>query len=177
MRDDGERSQRSPLEELIDVLDVAARLADALGGDPMLQRVIEAFRLMPFEDREVIAHVIEREVQARRLSVASEVATGQSMHANPHARLYVRSHEKVTLPRILLERNELMLAMLAGMRAAPLLLVPEIHQAWTDGTRDALEHLEPSARRAAAVLLREVLALVEEAEGTAATTKQSARAS
>ncbi len=177
MRDDGERSQRSPFEELIDVIDVAARLADSIGSDPTLQRVIEAFRLMPFEDREVIAEVIEREVQARRLSVASEIATGQSMHPNPHARLYLRSHEKVALPRILLERDELMLAMLAGMRASPLLLVPEIHEAWIDGTRGALEHLDASARRAAALLLREVLALVEEADGSTATNEQAARAS
>jgi hypothetical protein len=177
MSDDGERSQRSPVEELIDVIDVAARLADALGGDPMVQRVIEAFRLMPFEDREIIADVIEREVRARRLSIASEVATGQAMHPNPNARLYLRSHEKHTLARILLERDELMLAMLAGLRASPLLLVPEIHQSWIEGTRAALEHLEPSARRAASLLLREALALVEEADQSTAATDRPARAS
>jgi hypothetical protein len=176
MRDDGERPQRSTLEELIDVIEVAAQLTDAIAGDPTIQRVIEAFRLMPFEDREIVADVIEREVQARRLSIASEVATGQSMHPNRSARLYLRSHEKVAFPRNLLERDEFMLAMLAGMRAAQLLLVPEIHAAWIDGTRGALEHLEPSARRAASLLLREALALVEEAEGSTAS-KQSARAS
>jgi hypothetical protein len=175
MGDDGERSVRSLLEELTDVIDVAARLAEALSGDPTVQRVIEAFRLMPFEDREVIADVIEREVQARRLSLASEVATGQSMHPNPNARLYLRSHEQPALPRNLLERDELMLAMLAGMRVTPLLLVPDIHAAWIDGTRGALEHLEPAARQAAAVLLREALALVEEVDAAAAN-EQAARA-
>jgi hypothetical protein len=175
MRDDGERPVRSTLEELTDILDVAARLAEALGADPTVQRVIEAFRLMPFEDREVVAEVIEREVRARRLSIASEVATGQSMHPNPNARLYLRSHEKAALPRNLLERDELMLAMLAGMRVTPLLLVPDVHEAWVDGTRGALEHLEPAARQAAKMLLREALTLVEEAERS--TRKPAARAS
>jgi hypothetical protein len=163
MRDVGERGIRSTLEELTDVIDVAARLADTLAGDPTIQRVIEAFRLMPFEDRDIVAQAIEREVQARQLSRATEKATGQSMHPNPHARLYLRTHEKAAVPRNLLERDELMLAMLAGMRVTPLLHVPESHQAWVDGTRGALEHLEPAARRAVAMLLREVLALVDEA--------------
>lgn len=175
MRDDGKRPVRATLEELTEVIDVAARLAEAISSDPPLQRVIEAFRLMPFEDREVVARALEREVQARRLSVATEAVTGQAMHPNPNARLYLRSHEKATLPRYLLERDELMLSMLAGMRAAQLLFVPEIHEAWIAGTRTALEHLEPSARDAVALLLREVLALVEEAKE--APEKSAARAS
>ncbi len=164
MDDDGgrPRSGTSTLEQLIEVLDVAARLTDVLAGDPALQRVFDAFRVMPMEDRTVIARVIEREVQARRLSLATETVTGQSMHPNPHARLYLRSHQK-TVPRLRPERDELMLSMLAAMRLTPILLVPDIHTAWLDGTRDALEHLEPSASGATAQLLREMLEIVESA--------------
>jgi hypothetical protein len=164
--DAGEKS-RATLEELTGILDAAARLADALAGDPVLRRLLESFRLMPLEDRDAIAGAIEREVQARRLSRATEGATGQSMHANPNARLYLRSHE-TAMPRNLLERDELMLAMLSGMRVAPLLLVPEIHASWLDGTREALEHLDPQAVAAVAQLLREALALVEQADSDAA---------
>jgi hypothetical protein len=164
MDDDGERLPRGrgTLDELTLILESAARLADELGQDPLMSRVMAAFRLMPLEDRETVAHVLEREAQARRLSRATEQSTGQSMHPNPHARLYLRAHEEPR-PRNLLERDELMLAMLAALRVTPILLVPEIHASWLDGTRAALEHLEPDARSAAAQLLREVLALVEAA--------------
>lgn len=142
------------------MIEVAARLADALAADPLLHRVTEAFRLMPLEDRETIVTALEREVQARRLSLATENATGQSMHPNPNARLYLRSHETV-VPRRLLERDELMLSMLRGMRVSPILLVPDIHAAWVDGTREALQHLDASTRAAVAQLLREALVMVE----------------
>jgi hypothetical protein len=151
---------RTALEELTDVLDVAARVANELLDDPSLQAVIEAFRLMPLEDRAVLAAVVQREVQARRLSLATESTTGQSMHPNPNARLYLRSHEKA-VPRGLLERDELMLAMLAGLRVTPILLVPDIHATWLDATRAAVQHVEPAARRAAGQLMREALELVE----------------
>lgn len=165
MRDDGERGFRSTLDELTDVIDVAVRLADTLGGDQTVQRVVEAFRLMPFEDRAVIAEVIEREVQARRLSAATERVTGQTMHPNPNARLYVRAHEKPVI-RNVGDRDELLLATLAGLRVMSIVLVPEIHEAWIDGAREAVEHLEPPARRAAMTVLREALALLEEADAS-----------
>jgi hypothetical protein len=177
MDDDGTRRPRgrATLGDLVAALDAAARLADELGHDPLVQRVVEAFRLMPLEDRETVAVVLEREVQARRLSLATEEATGQSMHPNPHARLYVRAHE-TPAPRNLLERDELMLAMLAGLRLTPILLVPDIHASWLDGTREALGHLEPGALAAATQLLREALALAEESAAGAATAGRTARA-
>src|SRR5262245_25215169 len=119
MRDSDRKSEssRSTLHELADVIDAAVRLADAIANDPVLHRLLEAFRLMPLEVSGTILCAIEREVQARRLSVATEDATGQSMHPNPNARLYLRSHEQV-VPRNLLERDELMFAMLSGMRVS-----------------------------------------------------------
>ncbi len=174
MRDGGDREFRSTLEELTDVIDVAVRLAEALAGDATVQRVIEAFRLMPFEDRHVIAGVLEREVQARRISQATERATGQAMHPNPNARLYVRSHEKV-VPSPSLERDEMMLRMLGALRVTPLLLAPGVHDTWLEGTRIALGHMEPPMRRAATVLLREIVALAEEVDVPASA--RAARAS
>jgi hypothetical protein len=173
MRDDGDRGFHSTLEELTDVIDVAVRLAETLAGDPTVQRVIEAFRLMPFEDRQVVAGVLEREVQARRISQATEGATGQGMHPNPNARLYVRSHQKVVASPSL-EQDEMMLRMLGALRVTPLLLAPDVHETWLEGTRTALGHLERPMRRAVAVLLRELVALAE--EGDASTTLPAAQA-
>ncbi|HXJ33791.1 MAG TPA: hypothetical protein VMS22_07085 [Candidatus Eisenbacteria bacterium] len=149
------------LSRLVEMLEEAVRTVDELDADPIVRRLLEAFRLMPIQDREVVVGAIEREVQARRLSRATEEATGQTMHPNPNARLYLRSHE-TAVPRSLLERDELMLAMLSAFRVTPILIVPEIHAEWMDGTRAALEHVEPETRTVVAQLLREVLAMVEE---------------
>ena len=169
---------RSGLRKLADIIEKATHLAEAMIADGILQRVIEAFRLMPLEDRDPIATAIEREVQARRLSRATEDTTGQTMHANPNARLYMRAHEQ-SLPRQLLERDDLMLAMLKGMRVSPILLVPDIHASWVDGTREAIEHLDATTRAAVAQLLRETLTLVDEAEAEPAPARdgEAARAS
>ncbi len=165
------------LRQLADVIETAVQLAESLVVDPILRRLFEAFRVMPLEDRGAIVTAIEREVQARRLSRATEDATGQAMHPNPHARLYLRSHQQA-MPRSMLERDELMLAMLSGMRASPILLMPEIHASWLDGTREALEHLDAATRRTVAQLMREALALVDEADGGPAVEDNStARAS
>jgi hypothetical protein len=164
MRDDSDEpapGRATILGELADVLDVATELVTSLARDGVFHRLIEAFHSMPFEDRETVVGAIEREVSARRLSRATQDLTGRSMHPNPHARLYMRAHETV-VPRGELDRDELMLSMLRGMRVTPALLVPELRQAWRDGTREALRHLEPATRGIVADLARELLMLAEE---------------
>ena len=160
-RGDGSRAENL-LRRLAELIENATVLADELVRDGAFRRLLEAFRLMPLEDREPIVEALEREVKARRLSLATEGATGQSMHPNRNARLYLRAHEK-PIPRNLLERDELMLAMLQCMRAAPLLRIPDIHGSWIDGTREALTHVDGTTRAVVAGLLRELLALVDEA--------------
>jgi hypothetical protein len=178
MRDSGQRSESSglKLQELADVIDAAVRLADEMANDPVLQRLLEAFRLMPLEDRGTILRAIEREVQARRLSNATQDATGQAMHPNPHARLYLRSHERV-VPRNIIERDEIMLAMLSGMRVAPMLLTPDLHKSWVDGTREAIEHLDDAARASVEQLLRETLELLDAVRTAESSDERTARAS
>lgn len=166
----GDGNGRGGLRKLADIIEKATHLAEAMMADGILQRVIEAFRLMPLEDRDTIATAIEREVQARRLSCATEDATGRSMHPNPNARLYMRLHEQ-TMPRHMLERDELMFGMLKGMRVSPILMVPDVHASWIDGTREALEHLDATTRATVAQLMREVLALVEEADAEPASAR------
>jgi hypothetical protein len=156
MRDSDHQSEssRSTLQKLADIVDAAVRLAETLATDPTLQRLLEAFRLMPLEDRGTILRAIEREVQARRLSNATAGATGYSMHANPNARLYLRSHEQVTAPKVI-DSDDFMLAMLSGMRVSSILLMPNVHEAWAEGTREAIEHLDDGARASVAQLMRE----------------------
>jgi hypothetical protein len=153
------------LRRLAGLLEDATTLAEDLVRDRTLRRLLETFRLMPLEDRDPIVDAMEREVTARRLSLATEGATGQSMHPNRNARLYLRSHQKV-VPRNLLERDELMLAMLQCMHAAPLLRLPDIHGSWIDGSREALTHVDAATRAAVAGLVREFLALLDDVTST-----------
>ncbi len=163
------------LSRLVEMLEEAVRTVDELDSDPIVRRLLEAFRLIPMQDREVIVGAIEREVQARRLSRATEEATGQTMHPNPNARLYLRSHE-TAVPRSLLERDELRLAMLSAFRVTPILTVPEIHAEWVDGTRAALAHVEPETRTVVAQLLREVLGMLGDEESAPPTGMHAKRA-
>jgi hypothetical protein len=144
---------------LMEALDAAAALADELRGDRLFWRLVSAFRLMPAEDRPVVVDVVEREVKARRISYATHDVTGQVMHPNRHARLYVRSHQAPVVPRDTLERDEMMLAMLSALRVVPILATPEIHASWVDATREAIGHLDADTCRTAVELLREVIAL------------------
>jgi len=163
MRDSDRQSEssQSTLHELADVIEAAVRLAETIANDPMLHRLLEVFRVMPLEDRATIIRAIEQEVQVRRLSNATQGATGQSMHANPHARLYLRSHERV-VPRSNLDRDEIMFAMLSGMRITPMLLTHDLHASWVAGTREAIEHLDDTSRASVEVLMREALLLLAE---------------
>jgi hypothetical protein len=155
------------LGELVDALAHAERaVADAI-ADPLLGRLLSAFLAIPAEDRAVLIGAIEREVQARRLSRGTEAMTGQVMHPNPHARLYLRSHA-TSVPRQLLEHDELMLAMLSAFRVTPILLDPDVHGNWLDATREALAHVDAATRGVIGQLLAEVMALVAAPEEGAA---------
>jgi hypothetical protein len=154
----------SAFTRLLEVIESAAQLVEDLRNAPLFQRLLTAFRLMPIQDRETVVGAIEREVKARRLSCAIEEVTGQSMHANPHARLYLRAHES-PVSRNFVERDEMMFAMLSAFRVTPILTTPEIHDSWIEGTREAITHLDVGTRAVVEGLLREALALVVAEEG------------
>lgn len=149
------------LSTLLQSLEEAAALVEEIRTNPVLGRLISAFGAMPLEDRDVIVNVIEREVQARRLSRATADVTGQSMHPNPNARLYLRQFDNAPHFRSLLERDEMMIATLQALRVTPILTVPEIHAEWVDATREAFTHVDVSTRAIVQSLLREVLAISE----------------
>lgn len=166
--------QTQMFDRLVATLEDAVELVGSFAGNAQFRRLVEAFRLMPLEDRGPIIGAIEREVRARHLTRATEEATGHSMHPNPRARLYVRAHETPALRRHT-DRDDLMLSMLRCMRTARFLLVPEVHAAWRDGTREALDHLEPAEREGLLQLTRELLALTEASSRVAAPAELAAR--
>ncbi len=153
-----------PFDKLSAMLDGSMALVNELFGDPSLARWIDAFAAMPAGDRRVVVEAVEREVKARQLSRATEGTTGQAMHPNPNARLYVRAHGPEA-QRSDLERDEMMLATIRALRVMHVIAqTPEIHTEWRDATREALTHVDAEARAVVAALLQETLALVAEVE-------------
>lgn len=147
------------IQELPHTLRAAAEIVRELRANPLLSRLIAAFSAMPLSDRPVVLEALEAEVQARRLSLATEDVTGQSMCPSPNARLYLRVHETDT-PRLPFDRDDMMLAMLRGMRASTL-LVDTLHETWLEASKEALGHLDAGRRTAVATLLRELLQLCD----------------
>jgi hypothetical protein len=147
------------LESVRGALSAAVRLFDELAGDPLFVRLIDAFRIMPSQDRETIVGVLEREVRARNLSRGTERVTGQAALPNPNARLYVRTHG-AEAQRSELEQEEMMLAMLRAMRVMRFLVDPQIHAEWLAATRDALAQIDQETRDIVERLIREVLAVL-----------------
>jgi hypothetical protein len=154
------------LDLLRATLEEALAFTRELGGDPLLSRLLATFRAMPAEDRPVVLEALEREVAARKLSCATEDVSGQSMTPNPNARFYLRAHE-TGFDRSLLERDEMLIATVRGMRAATLIpAIPEVHAAWRDATREAMQHVDDATRTAVESLVRDVLQFLVDARAT-----------
>jgi hypothetical protein len=153
----------SELEHLHATLEEALGLTRELTEDRQLARLFKVFRAMPAEDRPAILEALEREVAARKLSLATESMSGQSMTPNRHARLYVRAHE-TSLDRNVFESDEMMIATVRGMRAATLIpAIPEIYASWQSATREAMEQVDQATRTTVEGLVREILGFLVEA--------------
>jgi hypothetical protein len=148
------------LRDLPTTLRAASSIVQELRSNPELSRLITAFFAMPPSDRPIVLTAIESEVQARKLSLATEDVTGQSMFPSPHARLYLRAHERER-SRLPIDRHDMMLAMLAGMRASTL-LVGELHETWLGSVRDTISHLDATTRAIVTSLVRDALCLLED---------------
>jgi hypothetical protein len=151
-------------EVLRTTLAAARHLLERFAGDPLLGRLLAAYHDMPPADRDAVVEAIEREVKARRLSLATEDVTGQAMHPSRHARLYVRTHGPEA-QRSDLEREEMTQATLRGIRVMHLLFLPEIHATWRAATRDALAAAGPESHPLVERVARTVLELLAEVRG------------
>jgi hypothetical protein len=161
--DEDPTTDSTPLQHLEATLEAALQLTHEMTADRVLSRLLAVFRAMPAEDRPAIIDALEREVTARKLSLATEGMSGQSMVPNPHARLYLRAHDS-TFDRNLLERDEMMIATVRALRAATLIpAIPEVYASWRDATREAMEHVDDAIRAVAERLMHEVLGFIVEA--------------
>ena len=151
------------LQHLEATLEAALQLTRDMTADQLLARLLAVFRTLPAEDRPAVIEALEREAAARKLSLATEGVSGQSMVPNPHARLYLRAHA-TTFDRNLLERDEMMFATIRALRAAQLIpAIPEIYASWRDATREAMQNVDEPIRAVAERLVHDVLAFIAEA--------------
>jgi hypothetical protein len=159
------------IENLQAALEAALHMARELTADQLLARILRVFQTMPAEDRPVVIGALEREVKARKLSAATESMSGQSMVPNPHARVYLRTHESA-FDRNVLERDEMMIATVRAMRAATLIPgVPEIYASWQDATREAMQHIDEATRTIVEQLVHEVLGFIADARAAESSTE------
>jgi len=154
------------LETLAAALHTATALAAEVLDDALLPRLIAAFHAMPAGDRATIVGVVEREVQARLLSRATEGVTGQGAHPNPNARLYVRTHGREA-QRHDFERDDMMLGMLRVLKVLPILTVPEIRAEWREASREALAEVDDEVVEVMDDVIGEFLDLVRSVRATA----------
>ena len=161
-RDDG-----TALGQLVDVLEVARSLVRDLTEDPLLARYLSVYRAMPDDDRETIIAVLEREILGRHLSRGTEKPVGQATHVNPHARLYVRSHETEFDSRHF-DFEQMRIANVRAMRVATLIrFVPGIYALFKEAIRAAMDEVDEPTREVAERLLHDVLAALADARAAA----------
>src|SRR2546428_7543202 len=86
----------SGLDALQTLLATARGLLADLTTDPLLERILGAFRMLPESDREPILRVLEKDAAWRRVVEETSAATGITVCPNPHASLYVHVLDQVT---------------------------------------------------------------------------------
>jgi hypothetical protein len=85
------------------------------------------------------------------------------MVPNPNARFYMRAHE-TTFDRSMLERDEMMIATVRGMRAATLIpAIPDVYASWRSATLEAMQEVDEATRTTVEGLVREVLGFIARA--------------
>jgi hypothetical protein len=149
------RHQLTALRSLLGAaLDLATQMAD-----PLLERLIAAFRRLPEEDREAVAGIIEREAESRHVCDAASGATGMELRLNPAARLYVR----VIAPEPPVEHDKIIMASARAIRMLNKVIGP-IHERWRVAMLETFRGLDPDERAAVVRFNRDMLAMIEEVE-------------
>jgi len=166
-----DRDDDTALGQLVDVLEVARSLVRELTEDPLLARYLSVYRAMPDGDRETIIGVLEREILGRHLSRGTEKPVGQATHVNPHARLYIRSHETEFDSRHF-DFEQMRIANVRAMRVATLIrYVPGIYALFKEAVRAAMDEVDEPTREVAERLLHDVLAGLADARAAAPVTE------
>ncbi len=157
MRGRGARSV-NPLDTLATLLDAATGVLEDLSVQAYLPRLLQFFRRLPPQDREPLLAVLEREIEARRLSV--EAADGRVGEPNPLASLYVRVIDSER-PLPVVSRDEMVWSTIkatALMATFPDVLLREMEVAMSE----AVDLLTPEEAAALLSVHEDILALASE---------------
>jgi hypothetical protein len=155
------------LSTLQHVLASAARIAQDLTNDPLLPRLLDIFARMPAEDREILANVLEREVDLRNLSKEAPSGPLSGLNVtkpNPNARLYFRVADRDPPPFVTPEeivqaviRAARVIHRAAGRRS-------DLSQVWEPAMIEGLRRVPPAERDVLRWYHRTILQLIDESE-------------
>lgn len=144
------------------MLDAGAAIVGGVLEDPLLVRWIETYSTIPAHERPVVVEAVEREVKRRLVGDGVAEVVGQTMHPNPNAVLYVRTHEQEVLPERMVAA-EMAVGMRRAVRVMHLLTgTPKIYEDWLVASRAAVEEVDDDTRHAVADVLRGLLGVIEE---------------
>ncbi|MCW5889907.1 MAG: hypothetical protein KIT14_05080 [bacterium] len=153
----------NPLDTLATLIDAASGVLTDMSAQTYLPRLLQFFRRLPVQDREAVLGVLEREVEARRLSV--EAGDGRVGEANPLASLYVRVFD-AERPLPVVSRDEMTQSTIqatALMASFPEPLLREMEAAMGE----AVDLLTPEEAAALLSVHEEILELAAEEEADA----------
>jgi hypothetical protein len=149
------------LDALRVLLSSAQHLAQSLGDDPALRRILNAVTTLDPEDRAVLASALERGTASRRINETFARMNGVHLRINPNPRLFVRvlDPDKPQDP-FPLEAEDIVPDVLRLLRRVRLMLAPEARPVWQPAVVEALGMLSDKERDACLCFVREVVALV-----------------
>ncbi len=162
------------LAALDKLLEAAEHFVNEVAGDRTFTRLVEVFRRMPREDREVLVPVLEHEVEHRVVNAKMASMTGYTLAPNPHARLYFRVFSTSPPPAAGRDRDDMMVASLRALKTMAQVLSPTVHDEWLAAAREAAEQLEPHERIAAQRVLSEMLAILSTSGESVAAERKTA---
>jgi hypothetical protein len=163
-----ETSAEKPLDTLHTLLATARDLAKALSEDPVLERLVHAFRLLPERDREVVLRVIEKDAAWRQIVGKTAGATGITVLPNPHASLYVHVLNQVNPPLVPeaapRDAEIIRLGVATFVELIPLFMQDGVRAQWTAAAQEIARTSGPERRALTLQLLRAVEAILLDAD-------------
>jgi hypothetical protein len=164
----GDRAERG-LGALQAILASALGVVEDIIGDPLVERLLRAFTMLPPADRGAVVTALERDAHWCRISEETYPAAGIRARVNPYGSLYVHVVDQVTGQPIEPEPSARDISVIRSgaerlARLLPLLVYGPVHEQWTTSVRELIRASDVELRAIAARLAREVLALLEQAD-------------
>lgn len=164
----GDRAERG-LGALQAIIASALGVVEDIVADPLVERLLHVFAMLPSGDREAIVTALQRDAHWCRVSEETYPGAGIRARVNPYGSLYVHVVDQVTKQPIEPEPSARDIGLIRSgaerlARLLPLLQWGPVHEQWTTSVRELIRASDRELRRIAARLAREVLVLLEEAE-------------